>query len=203
VEIIIETVTGGADESAMWRIRREVFEREMGISLGRDAAAEAGGRMRHLLARVYPGREAVGTLSVVDTSGDDHLHQSHNLGFGPGARAARFTHLAVVRPFRGRNIPVMMMLEAHRRFVTPARYEFTWLLFDAGRAPESFLTRLLGFAPKEGVFVSEYGRRCPLVRDERAEECVRALQLAGQALGRSGALYALAPPNGAAYVLGV
>jgi hypothetical protein len=195
VEIIIETVTKGEDESAMRRIRREVFEREMGIRLGHSAAPDEG-RMAHLLARVYPGREAVGTLSVVDTSGDEQLHEDHNLGFRPGARAARFTHLAVVSPFRGRHIPVVMMLEAHRRFVAPHGYDFTWLLFDAERAPTSFLTRLLGFAPKEGVFVSEYGRRCPLVRDERAKECARALRTAGQFLGRSGALYALAPPNG-------
>jgi hypothetical protein len=97
----------------------------------------------------------------------------------------------------------MMMLEAHRRFVAPVRYEFTWLLFDAERAPTSFLTRLLGFTPQSGVFVSEYGRRCPLVRDEGAEECALALQRAGQSLGRTGALYALTSSNGTPYALSV
>ena len=202
MEIIIEPVTSGEYESAMRQIRREVFEREMGINLER-AAAPDNGKMAHLLARVYPGREAVGTLSVVDTSGDERLHASHNLGFEPRARAARFMHLAVVKPFRGRSIPLMMMLEAHRRFIAPVRYEFTWLLFDAERAPTSFLTRLLGFTPQSGVFVSEYGRRCPLVRDEGAEECARALQLAGQSLGRAGAFHALTRSNGLPSALSV
>jgi hypothetical protein len=198
MEVLIETVMSGEEEAAMRRIRREVFERELGIRLG-DAARADEGKMAHLLARAYPGREAVGTLSVLDTSGDERLHASHHLGFGPGARDARFTHLAVLRPFRGRNIPLMMMLEAHRRFVAPLGYEFTWLLFDAERAPTSFLARLLGFAARPGVFVSEYGRRCPLVRDERAEAAARALRLAGQSLGRAGALYAPAPAEGARY----
>ena len=98
MEVLIETVTTGEDEAAMRRIRREVFEREMGINLG--GAARAGeGKMSHLLARACPGREAVGTLSVLDTSGDGLMHEGHDLGFGPGARAARFTHLSVLRPF--------------------------------------------------------------------------------------------------------
>ena len=202
MEVLIETVTSSEDEAAMRRIRREVFERELGIRLGVAARADDG-RMAHLLARTHPGREAVGTLSVLDTSGDEQLHESHNLGFGPGARAARFTHLAVLRPFRGQNIPLMMMLEAYRRFVAPLGYEFTWLLFDAERAPTSFLARLLGFNVRPGVIFSEYGRRCPLVRDEGAEEAARALRLAGQSLARPGALSAPAPANGARYALSV
>jgi hypothetical protein len=200
VEIIIESVLSKADESAMWRVRREVFERELGIRLAPEDGP-GGGRLSHLLARTHPGREAVGTLSVVDTSGDERLHEDHKLGFAPGVRAARFMHLAVLGRFRRRDIPVMMMLEAHRRFVAPLRYDFTWLLFDAERAPTSFLSRRLGFEPRADIFVSDYGRRCPLVRDERAEEAARAIRLAGEALGRSGALYALAPANGARYAL--
>ena len=192
MKIIIEAVTSSEAESAMWRVRRDVFEREMGIKLAPDGAREDG-KISHLIARVHPGREAVGTLSVIDTSGDERLHESHNLGFEPGARVARFTHLAVLKPLRGRDIPVMMMLEAHRLFVEPRRYDYTWLLFDASRAPTSFLTRLLGFTPKADIFVSEYGRRCPLVRDERAEEAAQALWLAEQFLKQSGALYAPAP----------
>lgn len=200
MEIIIESVLSKEDESAMWRVRREVFERELGIRLAPEGGPE-GGRISHLLARTHPGREAVGTLSVVDTSGDERLHEDHNLGFEPGVRAARFMHLAVLSRFRRRDIPVMMMLEAHRRFVAPLRYDFTWLLFDAERAPTSFLSRRLGFKPKAGIFVSDYGRRCPLVRDERAEDAARALGLAEQSLGWSRALYALAPANGARYAL--
>lgn len=192
MEIIIEAVTSGEAERAMWHVRRDVFERELDIQLAPDGAQEDG-KISHLIARTHPGREAVGTLSVIDTSGDERLHAGHNLGFEPGARAARFTHLAVLKPFRGMNIPVMMMLEAHRLFVAPRSYDYTWLLFDAARAPASFLTRLLGFTPKADVFISEYGRRCPLVRDERAQEAARSLLLAEQFLKQSGALYAPSP----------
>jgi GNAT superfamily N-acetyltransferase len=198
VEILIEQVTNDENTRAMMEVRRQVFEREMGIRLAPD-----DGKMSHLIARVYPGRQTVGTLSVIDTSGDERLHESHNLGFGPGARAARFTHLAVLRRFRGRSIPAMLMLEAHRLFVAPRRYDYTWLLFDAGRAPTSFLTRLLGFKPKADVFVSEYGRRCPLIRDERAEDAAQALRLAEQFLKQSGVLYALAPATAAPCALSV
>lgn len=202
MEIIIENVGSNEDESAMWRIRREVFERELGIRLAPDEAS-SGGKISHLIARAHPGREAVGTLSVLDTSGDERLHEDHNLGFEPDARVARFTHLAVSRPFRGRNVPVMMMLEAHRRFVAPHGYDFTWLLFEAERAQTSFLSRLLGFTPKADVFISEYGRRCPLIRYERAAASARSLRLAGQSLGRSRALYAQSAVAVARYPLSV
>jgi len=192
VEILIEQVTNDENARAMMGVRRQVFERELGIRLPPDGA-RANGKISHLVAFIYPSRRAVGTLSVIDTSGDEQLHGEHNLGFAPEARAARFTHLAVLRPFRGMHIPLVMMLEAHRLFVAPRRHDYTWLLFDAERAPTSFLTRLLGFTPKADVFVSEYGLRRPLVRDERAEESLRSLRLAEQFLGQSGALYALAP----------
>jgi hypothetical protein len=184
----------------MWRVRREVFEREMGIKLAPDGA-RADGKISHLIARTHPGRRAVGTLSVVDTSGDERLHASHNLGFEPGARAARFTHLAVLRPLRGRNIPLMMMLEAHRLFVAPRRYDYTWLLFDVERVPNSFLTRLLAFKPRADIFVSEYGRRSPLVRDERDEEAAQAIRRAEQFLNQPGALYTMAEAEAEKYAL--
>lgn len=188
MDVLVEEVVGGENERAMMEVRRQVFEREMGIRL----APDEGAKVSHLIALTYPGRRAVGTLSVVDTSGDERLHASHNLGFEPGARAARFTHLAVLRPLRGRNIPLMMMLEAHRLFVAPRRYDYTWLLFDVERVPNSFLTRLLTFKPRAGIFVSEYGRRSPLIRDECDEEAAQAVRRAEQFLNRSGALYAMA-----------
>lgn len=185
MEIKVSAVRCGDDAEAMWHIRREVFEREMGVVLAPPDVSERGA-IGYLLARAGPRREAVGTLTVIDTSGDERLHAEHKLGFAPGERAARFTHLAVLRHFRGRSIPLMMMLEAHRLFIAPQRFERTWLLFDAERGPNSFLSRLLGFIPKEDVFVSEYGRRCPLVRDERSEEAARAIARAEQYLEQLG-----------------
>jgi hypothetical protein len=198
VEILIEQVAGDENTRAMLDVRGEVFEREMGIRLAPGGGRE-GWKVSHVLALIYPGRRAVGTLSVVDTSGDEALHASHNLCFEPGTRAARFTHLAVLKPFRGMNIPLKMMLKAHRLFVAPRGYDHTWLLFDAERAPTSFLSRLLGFKPKADIFVSEYGCRCPLVRDERAAESAQALLLAEQFLEQSGAM---APATAAPFAPG-
>ncbi len=196
MKICIEAVTDAEDESAMRQIRREVFERELGITREPPELSEATA-VGHILARAYPGGEAVGTLSVLDTQDDGRLHSVYNLGFELGSRAARFTRLAVLRPFRGRNIPLMMMLEAHRLFVAPRGYDYTWLLFDAERAPASFLSRRLGFKPRAEIFVSEYGRRCPLVRDEHAEESAAALRQAARFLEQLGALYAQASADGA------
>jgi len=200
VSIFIEQVRGGADRAAMLEVWAEVFGRELGIT---PAPAWADGSDSHLLARLGPGGEPVGTLSVVDTSDDRRLQESCRLGFGEGARCARFMHLAVTRPFRGRNVPLLMALEAHRLFVAPRGYDYTWLLFDAERARASFLSRWLGFEPRADVFASEYGRRCPLVRDERAEESAAALRRAARFLEQSGALYAQAPAGGARHALGV
>jgi hypothetical protein len=91
---------------------------------------------------------------------------------------ARFTHLAVLKPFRGLNIPLAMMLEAHRSVIVPGEFDHTWLLFDIGKAGNSFLTRQLGFTLLSQTFVSEYGCRCPLVRNERSPEAARAIRTA-------------------------
>ncbi|MBA3242619.1 MAG: hypothetical protein H0T60_15445 [Acidobacteria bacterium] len=181
MDFIIETVVSDEDESAMLDIRERVFEREMGIRLA-PAHAQGGEGAAHLLARVAPGGEAVGTLSVIDTSGDRALHESCGLGFDPSARTARYMHLAVLKSYRGMNIPLMMMLAAHQRIVVPRGYDHTWLLFDAERAPASPLFQLLGFELKQGVFVSEYGRRRPLVRDERAHGSAQVIRRAEQYL---------------------
>ena len=83
--------------------------------------------------------------------------------FEPQARVARYTHLAVLKPYRGLNIPLAMMLEAHRRLIVPRQFDYTWLLFDVERAANSFLVHQLGFTPLPETLVSEYGCRCTLV----------------------------------------
>ena len=177
MEIIVEQVTNDANVDAITRIRQQVFEREMGIRLAPVGSWE-NGYATYLLARVGPDREAVGSLCVIDTSHDHQLHESFGLKFAPQARVARFTHLAVLKPYRGLNIPLAMMLEAHRRVLAPQRFDHTWLLFDVERAANSFLSRLLGFVPQSETFVSEYGCRCPLVRDEHSLHTRQAVGLA-------------------------
>jgi hypothetical protein len=175
MDVVIEQIQNSDDVAAMFVVWQQVFERELGITLPPDSAP---GNISQWLARLKQSREAVGTLSVVDTSGQHQLHDSLGLGFDRQARVARFTHLAVLKPFRGMNIPLAMMLEAHRSVVAARRFDHTWLLFDVEKAARSFLARQLGFTLLPQTFVSEYGCRCPLVRNERTAEAARAIRQA-------------------------
>ncbi|MGE0127973.1 MAG: hypothetical protein AB7U82_07830 [Blastocatellales bacterium] len=180
MEIVIKPVTSSEDRDAMFRIRQEVFEHEWGIALAQLRMFDEA-RALNLLARVEPaGVESrghpVAALTVVDTSGDEQLHESYGLSFAPQARAARYTQLAVLKPYRGMDIPVRMILEAHHRFVIPSRFDYTWLLFDARRAASSSLCQWLAFSSSERAFASEYGFSRSLVRDENAPRCKRAIQ---------------------------
>jgi len=181
MDICIEEIANSEDVAAMVQVWQQVFEREMGIALPKDSAP---GNISHWLARLKQSREVVGTLSVVDTSGRHELHNSLGLGFDPQARVARFTHLAVLKPFRGLNIPLAMMLEAHHRVIVPGKFDYTWLLFNVEKAANSFLSRQLGFTLLSQTFVSEYGCRCPLIRDERSPEAARAIRTAESYLER-------------------
>ncbi len=195
MNISVELATNDADIEAILQIRDEVFFREMGISLEPLGASE-NGHATYLLARVGPDRQAVGSLCILDTSENKELHESLGLKFQPQARVARFTHLAVLKPYRGRHIPLAMMLEAHRRVIVPRLFDYTWLLFDVERAANSFLSRQLGFTLLPQTFVSEYGCRCPLVRNEHSHEAARVIRQAERYLRSCESINALAgsPP---------
>jgi len=172
MDIVIKQIASKEDVAEMLEVWQQVFEHEMGITLPRYSAP---GNISHWLARSEQDGKPVGTLTVVDTSGKHHLHDSLGLGFDPQARVARFTQLAVLKPYRGRKIPLALILEAHRRVIVPGQFDHTWLLFDVERAANSFLSRQLGFTVLSQTFVSEYGCRCPLVRNERTPEAQRAI----------------------------
>jgi hypothetical protein len=92
---------------------------------------------------------------------------------------ARYTQLAVLKPYRGLNLPVRLILEAHRTFVRPKEIRYTWLLFDAARARTSSLCQLLGFSASSRRFLTEYGCSRALTRDEstmQARSCDRTAQ---------------------------
>ncbi len=184
MEIVIERATTIDDEEAIMRIRQQVFEREMGISVTYLSALENPNHL-HLLARAGRKGDAVAALSVVDTSGNQALHESFGMAFDPDARVARYTQLAVLKPFRGINVPLAMMLEAHHSFVVPGRFEFTWLLFNAERAGQSLMSKWLAFVPGNLDFLSEYGRSRALVRDERAPRSEQAILEAEQEVAKS------------------
>src|SRR5262245_41713338 len=103
--IIVEPVTNEKNKTEMTRIRHQVFEREMGLVLARLSEPDQPGAF-HLLARAEVGGEPAAVLSVVTTSGNQQLHESYGLRFDPGARVARYSQLAVLRPYRGMNMPL-------------------------------------------------------------------------------------------------
>ena len=173
MDIVINQTASNEDIIEMLEVWEQVFQRELGVTLPRDSAPC---NISHWLARSAHSRKVVGTLSVVDTSDQHQLHDTLGLGFDRQARVARFTHLAVLKPYRGRGIPLAMMLEAHRRAIVPGQFDHTWLLFDVEKATRSFLTRQLGFTVLPQTFVSEYGCRCPLVRNERSPEAQQTIR---------------------------
>jgi hypothetical protein len=187
MEIIIEPAINDRELAAIRRVRRRVFAHELGIALPPLAAGRAGAL--HLLARVADGGEVVAALSAVETSGDDYLHQRYGLDFPLGARVARYTQLAVLRPYRGLNLPLKLILEAHRRFVAPGRFDYTWLLCDAERAASSNLCQHLAFAPGERVFLTEYGRSRALRRDELAPPARAAIRRAQEFVEQTAFVY--------------
>lgn len=175
MRVTIKSVTGDEDRDAMFRIRREVFGRERGIDLSRlQLPAEVNAL--HLLAWTEGSARPVAALTVVDTSGNQTLHESYGLSFTREARTARYTQLAVLRPYRGLDLPLELILEAHRRFIVPRRFDYTWLLFDADRAADSSLCRRLAFVPSAPTFPSEYGLSRSLVRDESAPRSRAAIR---------------------------
>ncbi|MCM3904256.1 MAG: hypothetical protein ND866_21340 [Pyrinomonadaceae bacterium] len=192
MKIIVEQVTTKADRAAVARIRQQVFEREMGLAVKPLSEFDGGS---HLLARIDPNRYPVGALSVIDTSGEHDLHKSFELGFGRQFRVARFTHLAVLAPYRRMNIPLMMMLNAFQEVIGPGGFDYTWLLFDTQRVASSALVNLLGFIPTRNGFSSEYGNRSALVRNEKAARTLNATRQAEQYLEQSRRLRLLAEPT--------
>jgi hypothetical protein len=179
--MIIEMATCKEDLLSMLRIRRQVFEYEMGLTLPALNAPE-GVAAAHVVARVELTGEPVAALTVVDTTSEADLREQYGLHLHPGARTARYTQLAVSKSYRGMNLPLRLILKAHYHFVAPGVFTHTWLLFDAKRAANSSLCARLGFSASERVFHSQYGINRILVRDERSAFCEQAIRQTQQYL---------------------
>jgi hypothetical protein len=163
--IVIKPVVKVDDEAAMLWVRHQVFEREMGLTPIQLRLNDKPNAL-HLLARVGPEGDPVATLSVIETSDDHQLHKNYDLNFGLHTRAARYTQLAVLKPYRGMNLPMRLMLEAHSRFVVPHLFDYTWLLFDAERAASSILCKWMAFTIGDQIYPTEFGFHRTMVRKE-------------------------------------
>jgi hypothetical protein len=179
--MIIEMATSEEDLLSMRRIRRQVFEYEMGLALPARFAPE-GAAVAHVIARAEATSEPVAALTIVDTTNETDLCGRYDLCLRPNARTARYTQLAVVKPYRGMNLPLMLILKAHYHFVGPGGFTHTWLLFDAKRAANSSLCARLGFSVSERVFHSQFGVTRVLVRDEQSAFCEQAIRQTEQYL---------------------
>jgi hypothetical protein len=179
--MIIEMATSEEDLLSMRRIRRQVFEHEMGLALPALCEPE-GVVIAHVIARAEAASEPVAALTVVDTTNATDLCERYGLCLHPNARTARYTQLAVAEPYRGMNLPLKLILKAHDHFVAPGGFTHTWLLFDAERAKGSSLCARLGFSAGERVIHSQFGVTRLLVRDERSVFCEQAIRQAQQYL---------------------
>ena len=179
--MIIEIATSEEDLLSMRRIRRQVFEYEMGLALPALSAPE-GVAAGHVIARAEATGAPVAALTVVDTTNETDLCGRYGLHLHRDARTARYTQLAVVKPYRGMNLPLMLILKAHYHFVVPGDFTHTWLLFDAERAASSSLCARLCFSASERVFHSQFGINRVLMRDERSAFCEQAIRQTQQYL---------------------
>jgi hypothetical protein len=175
MRITIAAIKTAEEERAAEQVRYEVFKQEWKCSVAAPACGVTGAGL-HLLARVEPSGDPIATLSVVDTTSATDLHARYGLHFEEGATSARYTQLAVVKPYRGMHVAFALMLEAERQFVSPHRFDYSWLLFDAVRASSSFCG-LLGFHAGSQVVKTEHGSMRVLVRAERQHRTAEATQI--------------------------
>ncbi len=164
---VIEPVTDSLASARAAYVREEVFEREWNVCVPLLPPRDDPG-MLTLIARPESQSEPAAALTVLETTGDHDLHRRLGLVFPESARVARYTQLAVLKQYRGLNIPVQLVREARRRFVVPRGISYTWLLFDAERARSSSLCRRLGFRASPGTFNTEYGCSRVLSRNDGA-----------------------------------
>lgn len=175
IAMIIKIVTNEEDMLAMHRIRQQVFEHEMGLTLPALSVPDymATG---HVIARDDLTDEPVAALTIMSTTSEVDLSEQYGLYLPPSAQTARYMQLAVIKSYRGMNLPLMLILKAHYHFVVPSEFTHTWLLFDAKRAANSSLCARLGFSASERVFQTSFGTSRILVRDEQSPLCEDALQ---------------------------
>lgn len=165
MNITIVTASTSSALRAAACIREQVFGERYSNRLPRlDAYAPS--KILTLIAREAATNVPVATLSVVDTSGNSKLHRAIGLDVPDRAQAARYTQMAVLKPYRGLQIGSQLITEARFRFIRPREIDYSWLLFPAETANTSFLCATMGFVASTRVTPSEYGPVRLLVRNE-------------------------------------
>jgi len=159
----IEAVTTGRQRAEMSEIRKQVFTVECGFSC-KPAPGSGESGVWHFLAR--DNGVAIGTLSIVDTTGDHDLHQRFGLMFGARERVARYAQLAILKSYRGRGIFELLIENAQSTIIRPGGFAVGWLLYPAARARSCRLTQSLGFTAEAPLLATEFGVCNVLMRRE-------------------------------------
>lgn len=102
----------------------------------------------------------------MDTTGNRPVHLHNRLSFGEKERVARYTQLAILKPYRKRGIFEMLIETAQRTVIRPHGFTVEWLLYPAARAYSCKLTRCLGFTAETPTLTTEFGKCHVLVRRE-------------------------------------
>jgi hypothetical protein len=167
MKFVIEPVTDSRSAAMAAHVREEVFGREWNLRVP-PIAPRIGTEALTLIARAESHPEPAAVVTVIETTDEHELHRRLGLVFPERSRIARYMQLAVLKPYRGLNLPVQLVLEARTQFVKPRRMDYTWLLFDAKRASSSSFCQLLGFSASAETFSTEYGHSRVLVCNEAA-----------------------------------
>jgi hypothetical protein len=165
-QLTIQSVTNEREFDLACGVRTQVFERELGIR-PESVAFPSSEDALHLIARIGEDGPAVAALSAVSTTGQDQLHERYGLLLPPLAKVVRYTQLAVLKKYRGLNLPLQMILEANAKFTKPLGFTHGWLALPVRAGIPAFV-QLLGFervgtAPVPGA----QGPSWTLLRRER------------------------------------
>jgi acyl carrier protein len=161
--IRIEAMASDQQWGEVAAVRTQVFKREYGFSFEPlPGPGETG--MWHFVAR--DNRGVIGTLSVVDTTGDRQVHQRYLLSFGENERVARYAQLAVLKPYRKCGISRKLIETAQNTVIRPNGFAVEWLLYPAAHTRSSMLTKDLGFIPEAPLLATEFGSCHALIRRE-------------------------------------
>ena len=142
-------------------IREQVFSAENGFAFQPlPGPGEPG--VWHFLAR--DENDAIGTLSVVDTTNDSELHRRFRLSFDRNDRVARYAQLAILKPYRNRGIFKILFQMAQNTVIRSQGFTAEWLLYPAALAQSSALAQSLGFTIEAPLLKTEFGRCRVLIR---------------------------------------
>jgi acyl carrier protein len=159
----IESATTSQQWAEILSIRTQVFTVEYGLSI-QPLPRPDNAAVWHFLAR--ENHDAVGALSIVDTTRDRRIHQRYRLSFGNRDRVARYAQLAILKPYRKRGIFEMLIEAAENTVIRANGFTVGWLLYPAANSRSSVLIRQFGFTAHAPLLSTEFGSCHALVRRE-------------------------------------